>query len=83
MDDGGSIGGVPCCIAVIINDDIGGGGVLMLLMLFEQTTERDCIDSANGSCNDEGGLCNLHDDDNGDGGVYGNVDLLLQLQDDK
>jgi len=62
MDDGGSIGigSVPCFIAVVIND-IGGGVLLMLL--FEQTTERDSVGCANGSCNDVGGLCNLHDDD--------------------
>ena len=63
MDDGGGIGGVPCCIAVVIND-IGGGVLLMLL--FEQTTERDSIGCASGSCNDIGSLCNLHDDDDDD-----------------
>ena len=72
MNDGG-IGGAPCFVAVIVND-IGGGVLIMLLMLVEQTTKRDSIGSANGCCNDDGSLCNLHDDD----GVGRQCDLLLQ-----
>ena len=75
MDDGGIGGCVPCFIAVIVND-IGGG--VLLLMLVEQTTKRDSIGSANGCCNDDGSLCNLHDDD-GDG-VGRQCDLLLQMK---
>ena len=60
MDDGG----------------IGGGVLIMLLMLVEQTTKRDSIGSANGCCNDDGSLCNLHDDD----GVGRQCDLLLQMK---
>ena len=76
MDDGG-IGGAPCFVAVIVND-IGGGVLIMLLMLVEQTTKRDSIGSANGCCNDDGSLCNLHDDD----GVVlvRQCDLLLQMK---